>query len=360
MSHTPLQTPMPQPPPLPEHCRALEPAPSTFGPLLTYLAVPFVAILCVLFAPLDPLLALILSGATMAAFWIGYSSIKPQWMTLQVTVLTVSFYAMAVYTKGAVAHGGVLWMASSAVAGAVGAVLTRRHAEEDDLFFLPLGAALLLFLLLVGVGLAGSPQAALDHAAAEIQQAKGLFQQQIDSYQSSAGTTPSIAKEVWAPIMSQFGPFYTSLILGLWTLSLWFFGRLARRLTGQLKGHRPAIIIFRIRQPYIFLLILGLILEIFSILSSRGVLSYVAWPLLSVVAVACFFEGLGVVLFLLAIRRMMGRLSGTFWMSVLGVAAVLTFWQVGVVLGLADVWFDFRKLKRLRQQIEPGPWDQTD
>jgi uncharacterized membrane protein len=247
------------------------------------------------------------------------------------------------------------WILAGALAGGAGAWLTRREAEEDDFLFVPLGAALLAFFVLTGLTSGGRWQHEIQLLIRVIQETRGAIEQNIHKVQTNGHGLLEISRENWDQVSPVFGYYFLALFIGLWTLGLWFCGRLARRILGRLKGPRPALMLFRIRQRYIFLLILGLILEIFSILSRREGFSYIAWPVLGVMAIAGFFEGLGVILFLVTIRRMLGRPRSAFWLSLLGIVVALTFPLVSVVLGLADIWFDFRKLERLRRQIESDP-----
>src|SRR5690606_17130021 len=70
--------------------------------------------------------------------------------------------ALTLLLAGKFPHFVVFWIAASAIAGAVGALLTRRQSlEEDDYFFLPLGALLLAFSVLLLLAPAEPRQRAL-------------------------------------------------------------------------------------------------------------------------------------------------------------------------------------------------------
>jgi len=220
---------------------------------------------------------------------------------------------------------------------------------------MPFGAAVLVFFLLTGLTSGGRWQHEIQLLNEVIQETRVAMEQNVKEMQNHGGGLLQISRENWEQMSPELGYYLVPSFIVLWLLGLWFCGRLARRILGRLKGPRPALMLFQIRQRYIFLLILGLILEIFSILSRREGFAYLAWFMLGVMGIAGFFEGLGVILFLVTIRRMLGRHQSAFWLGLLGIVVALTFPLVSVILGLADIWFDFRKLERLRRQIESDP-----
>lgn len=326
----PVQTPL-QPPPLP----AAPPGPphNQLQRWLLYLVMlPAAAALCVQMSLLPPLAKMFGSAVAMAAFWIGFYALNPHGVRL--VLIGCILLNMARFPSISVAL-----LVASALAGEAGARLTRADAEEDDFFFVPLltGAATMGLMIALGAGdgwgvVAGRISRALEPWVALMKQSAQQFQDLPEAFYSKKLLLTMIA-------------------LG-WALALWVAGRLARRAVGRLRVLRTSLIMFRIHVRYIFLLILGLILEIFSSLATSDSLSNLAWPILGVVALAGFLDGLGVALFLAAVRRMAGKAQEAFWITVAGIATALYCPQIVALIGLIDVWFDFRKLERLRRQLE--------
>jgi hypothetical protein len=328
--------------------RALPASPP--GPLaatLLYLMLPLVFLACALISP-DPVLAILASLVMTIAFWVAFYRLNPLWVGSELLILALA-------TRHQFPDPTLPWILASAVAGGAGAWLTRRDAEEDDFYFLPLGAAVLVFLVLTGLTSGGLWRHEIQLLNQVIQETRVTMEQNMKEIQANGPGLMPMTRENWDQMSPVLGYYLLPSFIGLWILGLWLCGRLARRILGRLKGPRPVLMLFQIRQRYIFLLILGLILEIFSILSKREGLAYIAWFLLGVIGIAGFFEGLGVILFLVTIRRMLGRFQSALWLSLLGIVVALAFQWVSVVLGLADIWFDFRKLERLRRQIESDP-----
>lgn len=348
----PPQTPTPPPPLPPELPQAVQvhilqgPGQrlTPVGGLLLSCAVALLAMACLsVTALVDPtLMGAIFAGLAMAGYWILSARMGLAWGAGHLGVLAalglIRFPSLV-----------VAWLVAAGVAGLVGAQLTRRRAEEDEFFFLPLGAAALTLGLLVAAGAGGGPAAVGAKFAAFCQVLQQGVQEQVRTNPAYASSQAEIQL-----ILSHFKGWCLSLQAIVWALALWLGGRQARRLLGRLHTPRSSFLLFRIQQRFIFVLILALVLEIFSILTQRGALSYAAWPLFGVMAVGCFFAGLGVVLFQLMVRRLLGRPRGLLGPMALVVALALAFWQLVALLGLLDVWFDFRRLSRLRAQMEGG------
>lgn len=300
-------------------------------------------------APVGPWMAATVSSLAAGACCLAFIRANPRLTGL----LLIGFTLGAYYTHS---QPAVLWMLASVMAGGAMAWLMVRQGCEDDFYFIPTAVALLGFLLLLGLadGLRWGP--ALKQAEASLAVLHAQFQVQIQQSMSVAQSgslfDPEQIRQGSQLVDGHFGPFIVTTIIGFWGLGLWLAGRLARRLTGRLWGRQGSIMFFRIRHPYIFLLILGLILEILSSLYAWEQLSYVAWPVLIWFAIACFVEGLGVLLFMVAIRRAAGFRRSAMVLGVAGFFLLFLRPPLGVLIGLADVWFDFRKLGRIDETMD--------
>lgn len=348
----PEQTPPRLPPPLPAAPSSVSarkrPARRPMLPLpgiMLYIMLPAAAAICLQLALLQDLVSqMIGSSLAMGAFWIGFSRLN------RVAVLAILggclLLSLQNFNLGTVISAPLL--AASALAGAVGAKMAARDANEDDFFFIPFLIVIGVLALTVTLGAGGGWTKMLSRTAGYL----GEFRDNWKKVMESSGTeVPDWALKL---------PFFLTFHIILWGLGLWLAGRLARRITGHLGGLKSSLIMFRIQHRYIFLLILGLILEIFSSLAPYDTYAYLAWPILGLVGLAGFLDGLGILLFLAAIRRMAGRVQEAFWLTVLGMITALMLSHLMALIGLADVWFDFRKLERLRRQLDAGPQDQKD
>lgn len=343
-------TPPPLPPPLPTsaaadvHRRAPRRPMFPLPNIMLYIMLPAAAAFCVQSALLDLFSQMVGSALALGAFWIGYSRLNRG----IVTAILVGCCLLAL--KNFPLHNviSIPLLAASAAAGALGATLAARNADEDDFFFIPLLLVLGVMLLAITLGAGGGWPKTFERTRVYFAEISVNLKKSLES---TGKETPE-----WVVSM----PFLLTLHVILWGLGLWLAGRLARRVTGHLGGLKSSLIMFRIQHRYIFLLILGLILEIFSSLATRETFAYLAWPILGLVALAGFLDGLGILLFLAAIRRMAGRTQEAFWLTVMGVITAFMLGQFTALVGLADVWFDFRKLERLRRQLNAGPQDHND
>lgn len=305
-----------------------------------FVMLPAAAALCVQMSLLPFPMHMIGAAAAMMAFWIGFYALNP--LGVRVALVGCIMLNVARFPTLSVAL-----LLAAALAGEVGARLTKADAGEDDYFFAPLLtlAAVMALMVTLGAGhgwmaVIGRISRSLEPMAAALRESARQFEGVPEAFYSKK--------------------LILAMIAFTWALALWVAGRLARRAVGRLRGLRTSLIMFRIHVRYIFLLILGLILEIFSSLASSDSLSHMAWPILGVVALAGFLGGIGIALFLAAVRRMAGRVQEAFWITVAGIATALYCPHLVALIGLVDVWADFRKLERLRRQIEDGAGDTKD
>ena len=329
--------------------------------LLIYCAIPGSAAVCLQFSLLGADAMVLGVALATAVFWIGYARLHPLGVNLMLTVCFL--FSMASRLGGEIPSFpslSVALLGVSAAAGVVGARLTRSDADESDFFFLPLMTGVLLLALLITLGVGGGWGVLVGRASRVLAEARLQIQNNLNAAPAADQASKIYQQEYARLIMEHFNLSILTVFSVFWALAMWLAGRLARRFLGRLKGLRSHIMMFQIHHRYIFLLILGLILEIFSSLAKRDTFSYLAWPILGVVGLAGFLAGLGIILFLAAIRRMAGQTQSAFWLTLLGVMMAIPFWYIIAIFGLADTWFDFRKLERLRRQLEAGPGGQKD
>jgi hypothetical protein len=73
---------------------------------------------------------------------------------------------------------------------------------------------------------------------------------------------------------------------------------------------------------------------------------------MAVLAVAFFMQAVGIVLFFSALQYSLGAPQRGFLLSIVGIVSLALMPVAGVLLGLLDVWFDFRRLAKVREQME--------
>lgn len=325
---------------LPERPAAVSPKKSSWiGQLIHLIAILAVSLVGLTLTSADPVLTALVFALVAAAWWVG-------WLRLRFA-LAVACLAGVIGSSLLVAQSPypLLWIVSSVVTGGFGAWLSERHAREDDFFFLPLGVGITAFLALCtaafALGLINPPDDFrnwMEFWLATIEQtANQRAEIQLDAH-------------AWTSVRAIWPSFFLSMLMVFWAPALWLGGRLARRATRRLHPIRSRISRFRMRQPYIFLLICALILEILDSLSGWLAWSWIARPMLTVVLIAGLMQGLGVLGFVR--RRRRPASSRPSWGLMLLLAAVILIPALGLILafaisllGLTDVWFDYRRLE---------------
>lgn len=326
---------MPDPSPAPSD-RSPQ-ATSSPGPTpRTYVALPAVAIGDMVLFGMDPVLGFLVSILVAYLFWIAFARLNPRvtGMVLIGTVL-VTYYVINMYP--------VLWVASAALAGGAGALLDRwPQAHEDDFFFLPAAAGIAAFLFLICVGNGFRVDLPVRDAERYLREMQQHGDRQVEDLQRQ-GLGALLPREQWDQARPNLGSFLTYWSLSIWVAGLWVLGRRARRRMGRMADPRFTLILFRMRQRYIFLLIAGLILEILGTLSGIRACSHAARLLFVAVGLAGFVGGLSIMLFFLTLRRKLAPLQRARWLTPAGIILVFFFWQISLVVGLIDVWFDLRR-----------------
>lgn len=323
--------------------------PAWIAPLAMYLLVPPGAYLLVLRTAWGQPGGVILASAlALFLFWAAFSVANPRLIGLElIGVILATYYRVEPPTA-------VLWVTSAAVAAATGVLLWHERMGEQHYFFLVPASALVCFVFLVWLGSGARLEPALVRARRELRAERQTILKNVQEYEARNGATTPTRQihEALDWIGTNFNIAMATIWLDLWIVALWVFGRIARRVTGQFQSRRHAFVLFKIGHPYIFLLIIGLILEILNSLAPRGGLQWVAFPLLATFAVACFFDGVAVVLFYGALQRFRGHRTAGFIWDVVGLLLAITQAEAVVLIGLSDIWFDFRRLHGVRRRID--------
>jgi hypothetical protein len=311
-------------------------------PRLIYGVAPAAAAVAAIASTKDPIVAILASMATLVVFWVAFDRANPRLVGLElIVVMLVTYYTVE-------PRFAALWMASAAMGGGLGCWLSKCGAREEDYYFLIPAAAGVAFLILVWIGSGLRVGEGMELAAGAIDKMRLDYEYTIERQDLKALSRDD---EVLELLKDNFGPAMVGMLSALWVAGLWLAGRLARHHLGLLRASGGALVLFRIRPPYIFVLIAGLVLEILVSLGSGGQLHYLAIPLLAVFAAACFFAGLAVLLFYAAVAQGMGRrLSAAVW-NILAMAIILLAPPVAILIGLADVWFDLRRLRAIEQHL---------
>lgn len=346
-NHDPNRHPVQEAPE--ESAPSEKPRPAWLASLVMYLLVPPGAYLLVLRTAWgDSDTALLTSALTLFLFWAAFSMANPRLIGLElIGVILATYYRVQ-------PPMAVLWVTASAVAAATGVLLWHEQKSEQHYFFLVPASAALCFGFLVWLGSGARLEPSIARARREfkverqqaIEWAKDLENRNLPEW----GKAVREAAESPEP---EFDIAVATSRLEMWILALWVFGRVSRRILGQFQNRRHSFVLFKIGHPYIFLLIIGLILEILNSLDPRWGMQWLAFPLLATFAVTCFFDGLAVVLFYGALQRFRGRRTAGFIWDMAGIMLVLTAWGVpAILIGLSDIWFDFRRLHGVRRRSD--------
>jgi len=132
-------------------------------------------------------------------------------------------------------------------------------------------------------------------------------------------------------------------------ISFTFIMNLVMRLQRtQSEPVRP-LILFKIKEHYVFLLIFAMGAEIFRYLLERKELLYISRPLFVFLGTTYFLAGLAVVGFMIISSRTRTKTFLSRWLVIFLVVILLMKPIVGTAIGLLDIWFDFRKLKLIKE-----------
>ncbi len=309
---------------------------------IIYLLVAAISFAAIFLSQNDIWLAVAASCLTTVTYWMAFLRLNPRGIGLELIIILVATYYWL--TKDA-----VLWMTASALAGGVGAWLTNQRANEDDFLFLPAGAALISFAILLWLGMGGQLEEPIGRAQELIESWRAEVELEFERA-SKESTDAYLVREYWELIGPVFPQWSVGVVIGAWTVALWFSGRMIRALLGRMNYPFGRFIFFRIHHRYVFLLIASLILVILGFKFQRGACWTIAAPIFVVLYLATYFAGLAVILFHGTLWRKQGRRVGSLWCKVIGVGVLIVFPYAGALIGLADVWFDFRRIDPTRRE----------
>lgn len=199
--------------------------------------------------------------------------------------------------------------------------------------------ALFVFVRVTGMDLAGDLSRGVQglfHKMIDLQQAAGMEEEDLAFLRASA---PLVASSFFQILPS----LWIDLTLAVLSLNVLFLRRWTRE--ERLFPGWPDFGLWRLPEAWIWAPIAGGAAYFLNayVVNSEG-LGTVILNVLIVLGAVCFFQGLAVGSFLFRTRLSpMLRLAGY--------ALFFLFFQVGAVVvmgvGLADFWFDFRKLKKV-------------
>ena len=112
-----------------------------------------------------------------------------------------------------------------------------------------------------------------------------------------------------------------------------------------------SLLFFRVRPPYIFVLIAALLLEILAAWFGRESLHTISYPLFAVCAAAFLIVHIGIVLFMAALRRATEQGRPSIWFAIMVAMSLIFSPYIGPFVGLADVWLDFRRTKQIQDRF---------
>ncbi len=115
----------------------------------------------------------------------------------------------------------------------------------------------------------------------------------------------------------------------------------------QTRGLEPKepFVLFRIRERYVALLIIGMGLEVFRYMTKQEELVAFSRPLLFYFGCMCFLAGLAVLIFLILTRRAVSDSFFSRWFMIVIFFLLIMKPIISAAIGLLDIWFDLRKLK---------------
>lgn len=296
------------------------------------------------FGAVSPLTGAILGATTSAAFAHGYLRLNARWVGLELALLCMAGYAGGLPLTAS-------WLGGSGLAGATAAMLTAGGAREDHQFLLPPMVAL-AFCALFYAAAPGEPAGnAFELVSGTVDRISGAMAEalrmpenrELAEQMNGAGNLEAFSRRL--ALMS------ICVVLGVWVLLLWLLGQTARFRAGRALAFGPTLLLFRVRTGYTFLLIAALISEILSVWFEQEWLRLISYPLFTVCAAGFWLVYLGILLFLLALGRAAVADRPRWGLRIAGVLALMLSVYIGPLVGLADVWFDFRKMRQIRSPM---------
>lgn len=306
-----------------------------------FLVLAAVSSTVLLFAGDSPFSAAGLGALAGAAYLYAYLRLNPRFVGIVLTLFCVAGYL-------ADQHVTLAWLAGSGMAGAAGALLCAGGAREDHHFFIPPLAALGFFALIFTIADGSDGGNALIFLTSGIDALAAAMEEALRQPENREMLEEIGSGESVAAVAHHLALLSLCVVLFFWMLFLWLATQVVRHRTGRSLRLRETLLLFRIRSAYTFLLIGALVLEILSVWLEQERLRLASYPLFSICAAGFWLVYLGILLFLLALGRVAARNRPQWGLRLLALAALALSIYVGPFIGLADVWFDFRKMRQIR------------
>jgi len=234
----------------------------------------------------------------------------------------------------------------SLVIGCAWLRLPQKKLGSDDRIYLPALSFACVTLILCGL------RSLLLRTAGDISSLTGfatvstwMAQTLEDGASQLSGETQKDFLALVANLKEVFPYYYIGGQIISFTFMMNFVMRLQRM---RSEPVRP-LIFFKIKEPYVFLLIFAMGAEIFRYLLERKELLYISRPLFVFLGTTYFLAGLAVVGFMIISSRARPKTLLSRWFVIFLVMILLMKPIVGAAIGLLDIWFDFRKLKLIKE-----------
>jgi len=309
--------------------------------LSAYLFIASASSLLLGYGAASPMSAGGLGALASGAYLYGYLRLNPRFVGLELTLFCVGGFLLDLPVA-------LSWLAGSAMAGAVGALLCGGGAREDHHFFLPPLAALAVFALVYTIADGSEGGNALVFLTSGVDTLAVAMEEALRMPENREMLEEIGPGQPMGDVARHLALLSLCVVLFVWLLLLWLVTHVIRHRTGRCLRLRETLLLFRIRTAYTFLLIGALVLEILSVWLEQERLRLASYPLFSICAAGFWLVYLGILLFLLALGRAAARDRPQWGLRLLALAALALSIYVGPFIGLADVWFDFRKMRQIR------------
>jgi hypothetical protein len=222
--------------------------------------------------------------------------------------------------------------------------LARTLQREDDFLYAPLLYGLFFFSVLLLISY-------MMHRQNPIEAMRGFFEtswREVKQYLQDVGAfsklSPAERSTEETLLRNRLFYYFTGSALALYQVIVFFLCRFVRRRGAALIGREPAPFAFlRIREQYLFILILAIVVEIIGSYKDEASLLYISRTIFVFTGTTYFLAGLSLVAFLFLWRKKrQGQLGLLIFLPYGALALFLFYPRICAVVGLLDVWFDFR------------------
>ena len=308
------------------------------GTKITIITVTAVAALCAI-VKVEPYAA-IPAGGFVAALLAGLGR-----QTDRITV----WLAGAICLIIAVVFNGISWggtvLIPSIALGVSWRYFPDRKLRPDDRIYLPTLA------IVPGIGLMLLLRQYIFQQPADLFEMTGLNEITawiLDSLDQASGGFSGESREQYEELVSDLKRDFPYYFFGSQALLFTIVMNVVQRYQPG-RGKRLPLILFKIRERYVFLLIFAMAVEIFRYLLHEQELLYISRSFFVFLGGTYFLAGLSVVGFFITTRRSrMNSLPGMFLIFVVTLMIVM-YPIICAALGLFDIWFDLRKLRKIRE-----------